>query len=145
MRKRMSQISDLSVDAILEYCCIEGYTGEVRGNITNNPLFVGTDNFHFQSNSPCTDAGTNINELTLVSSGFSLSTGETGNPSLSDKMHVYVPGSGYQSYFIHDGAWRNVNDPNVDLPTNVVFDPGSGFFYEAIQAFEWIEENPYDE
>jgi hypothetical protein len=54
--------SQISNHSIPNYSCIQGYTvGQGQGNIGADPRFVGPNDFHLLSNSPCIDAGTNTN------------------------------------------------------------------------------------
>jgi len=42
------------------YNCIENWTNLVNGNISNNPQFVSSSDFHLQATSPCINTGTNL-------------------------------------------------------------------------------------
>ena len=42
------------------YNCIEGWTGGGEGNITDDPLFMSSADFHLLSESPCINTGTNL-------------------------------------------------------------------------------------
>lgn len=119
--------------------------GEVElGEFATNSIPAGLDMLSYPFSVEVAD----INSLTLLTSGFSFSVGFPANPDLSDKLYIYTPGVGYTTYFIHDNApfgkeWRDAADPDSPLEDAVSLPLGSGFFYEAVSPFDWIETNPY--
>lgn len=66
-------------------------------------------------------------------------------PALADNVWVMDDAGNYVNYYLHtDGQWYNASDWPAGTPvTDLVFQLGQGFWYQAIGSFSWSETNKY--
>jgi len=132
---------------------LQPYVGEdfvFSGNVNTqasvtNSIAVGDQLLSY----PYSTGVDNIANLTLLQSGTP-TTEKRGDikPGLADRLYLFRNG-GYEGYFLFDDgfevAWRSMDDvwsvvSVEDLPGIA---HGEGFFYQAVNAFDWIENTPY--
>lgn len=102
----------------IDYCCIENWTGEGKGNITLNPRLVDPENgnFNLGPDSPCIDAGSFISDVT---EDFE------GNQRGLDKFpNQRGDGSNYDSGAFEFTGTASLTSP-PETPTNITPENGS--------------------
>jgi len=114
--------------------------GEVRANTNASvPLVTGFQMVSYPFST----------EINIQSTAFATSTGagKSGNLGLADKIMVWDPDAGYQSYALYtDNAWykaKNQAEFNLGILATNVLKMSEGFWYEAINTHTWAEPNPY--
>ena len=132
-----AQIHNDSSTPVINYCCVQGWTGGLggTGNIKNDPLFVDPpDNLRLSYGSPCIDAGANKavpagvtrdieGELRFVDDPVTTDTGDGTAPIVDMGAHEYSCGGPERPY------------PPGDINRDCHVD----FFDIAIIAAHWLE------
>jgi hypothetical protein len=135
-----AQINNASGSPNITYSDIQGgWSG--TGNISGNPLFAGSSDFHLQSGSPCIDAGSN----SAVPTG--VTTDLAGNPRFIDDPCTADTGAGTPP-IVDMGVFEYIR-PQYSITalagSNGAIEPNGTFlkYYGISQQFEAIPNTGY--